>query len=247
MPLLLLLLLVFSPLAFSAACPKVDWDKTATLKRINDGDTITLENGRLVRFIGINTPEINHRNLEKSEPYALRAKKLLQRHIKAGDKVHLVFDRSRRDKYGRLLAYVYSRSGRNLAAMQLRAGLAKQWVVGKNDRFWQCLQKEQRMARLRKKGLWSGFSPLRAAQITMQQQGYQYIRGTISAITKSKKGLQFFLDRRLKVRISAANLRKFKANKRDFRLHDRVLLSGKVTFFAAKPQLTLYHPVQILP
>ncbi len=247
MPLLLLLLLVFSPLALSAACPKVDWDKTVTLKRINDGDTITLENGRLVRLIGINTPEINHRNKEKSEPYALRAKELLHRYIKPGDKVHLVFDRSRYDKYGRLLAYVYSRSGRNLAALQLRAGLAKQWVVGKNDRFWQCLQKEQDVARRRKKGLWSGFSALRAVQITSQDQGYQYISGTISAITKSKKGLQFLLDRKLKVRISAANLRKFTANQYQFRLHDRVLLSGKVTFSAAKPELTLYHPVQILP
>lgn len=241
-----LFLIIYSSLVF-ASCPNVGWDQTATLKLINDGDTITLEDGRLVRLIGINTPEINYRNKSKSEPYALQAKQLLQRYIKAGDKVHLLFDKSKHDKYGRMLAYVYSKTGRNLALLQLQAGLAKQLVVGKNDRFWHCFQKAQRHARLRKKGIWSGFSPLRATRIGKVNKGYQYISGRISEIIDNKKGMQFFLDRKLKVRISSANLKKFKANNIGFSVHDRLLLTGKLVFVAGKPQLTLYHPAQILP
>jgi micrococcal nuclease len=246
-PLLLLLFILFSPLAFSADCPDVDWDMSARVGLINDGDTITLDNGRLVRFIGINTPEINHRYKSRSEPYALKAKELLQRYVRVGDKVHLVFDKTRRDKYGRQLAYVYSKTGRNLALLQLKSGYAKQWVVGKNDRFWRCFQDVEKEARLRKRGIWSAFKPLRAGKITKEDKGYQYIRGQISRVVNSNKGIEFFLDRRVKVRISAANLKKFTANGIDFVNHDRILISGKVTFSGAKPQLRLYHPVQILP
>ena len=244
---LLLLLLAFFPLSLSAACPNLGWEQTATVKLINDGDTITLENGRLVRFIGINTPEINHRNKSKSEPYALQAKALLEKYIRVGDKVHLLFDKRKQDKYGRMLAYVYSKTGRNLALLQLQSGLAQQWVVGKNDRFWRCFQKAEKQARLRKKGVWSGFAPLHAARLTKDNKGYQYISGTISGITSNKKGMQFFLDRKLKVRISASNLKKFRANNINFLLHDRLSLTGKVISSGDKPQLTLYHPVQILP
>ena len=247
MPILLLLLFAFFPLSLSASCTNVDWDQTATVKLINDGDTITLENGRLVRFIGINTPEIKHRNKSRSEPYALQAKALVERYIKVGDKVHLVFDKRKQDKYGRLLAYVYSKGGRNLALLQLQSGLAKQLVIGKNDRFWRCFQKAQRQARLRKKGIWSGFIPLRAARLTKENKGYQYISGRISEITENKKEMQFFLDKKLKVRISAAKLKIFKVNHIDFSVHEKLLLTGKLVFVAGKPQLTLYHPAQILP
>lgn len=247
MPILLFLFVAFFPLSLSASCSNVGWDQTARVKLVNDGDTITLENGRLVRFIGIDTPEINHRNKSRSERYALQAKALVERYIRVGEKVHLVFDKRRRDKYGRLLAYVYSKTGRNLALLQLKSGLAKQLVIGKNDRFWRCFQKAEKQARLRRKGIWSGFAPLRAALITKENKGYQYIRGIISEITENKKGLQFFLDRRLKVRISASKLKKFKDNNISFRLHDRLLLTGKVTFSDQEPELTLYHPVQVLP
>lgn len=247
MPLLLSLLLALFPLSLFASCPNIGWDQTATLKKINDGDTITLENGRLVRFIGIDTPEINHRHKSKSEPYAQEAKKLLQRYMKVGDKVHLLFDKSKHDKYGRLLAYVYSKSGRNLGLLQLQSGFAKQWVVGKNDRFWHCFQKAERQARLRRKGVWSGFKPLSAVRITKGDKGYQYISGRVTALANDTRGMHFFLDKKLKVQISSANLKRFKANHMDFLLHDKLLLTGKVTFSAGKPQLTLYHPVQILP
>ncbi|WP_245597676.1 thermonuclease family protein [Psychromonas aquimarina] len=149
------ILFIFLPVQLYASCQKVDWDQTVTLKKINDGDTVTLTNGSLVRFIGINTPEINYRDKSLSEPFSFEAKQLLEKYIKAGDKLHLVFDKTKQDKYGRVLAYVYSKTGRNLALLQLQSGLAKQLVIGRNDRFWQCFQKAQRQARMRKKGLWS--------------------------------------------------------------------------------------------
>jgi len=242
----LLALLFFSCSVF-ASCPRLGWDETVKLKTINDGDTVTLENGRLVRFIGINTPEINHRNLSKSDPYALQAKALLERYIRPGDKLHLVYDKTKQDKYGRKLAYVYSKTGRNLALLQLQAGLATQLIIGKNDKFWRCFQNAERTARLRRKAIWSDIKPLHAKRLEKSDKGYVYIKGRITEIESNKKGVKLKLDKQLTVSISKTKLKLFKKNNIDFLLHEKLLLSGKLTFSRNKPKLTLYHPAQILP
>lgn len=230
-----------------ASCPHPAWDQTVTLERVNDGDTVTLSNGRLVRFIGINTPEINYSSLSHSEPLAVEAKALLTRYIKKGDKLHLLFDKIKVDRYGRILAYVYSQTGQNLSLLQLQTGFAQHWVIGKNDRFWSCFQNAERLARLRKKGIWSDFKPLKAAKLKKDDKGYAYISGHISSISKNSKGLQFFLDKKLKVQISSAKLKIFKKNNVNFLQHDKLLLTGKLIFRRGKPKLMLYHPAQILP
>ena len=243
--LFLLCLLVISSSIY-ASCPPVDWDETVILKRINDGDTVTLENDRLVRFIGIDTPEINYRDLSKSESYASQAKALLAQYIRPGDKLHLVYDKTKQDKYGRKLAYVYSKTGRNLALLQLQAGYAHHWVIGKNDKFWRCFHDAQEQARLAKKALWADFTPLSAGNLRKSDKGYHYISGTITSRQEYKGGLQLMLDSHLFVSISKANRHLFSDSGIDFQLHNSVLLSGKLVFSQSKPKLRLYHPAQIL-
>jgi len=246
MRLFIILFILFACPALLASCPYPPWEQTVRLKTINDGDTVTLEDGRLVRFIGINTPEINHGNLAKSEPYALEAKALLARYIHPGDKLHLVFDQTKQDKYGRLLAYVYSKTGRNLALLLLQKGYAKQWVIGKNDRFWRCFQDAERPARKRKRGVWKEFKALSASRLQNTDKGYTYIKGRISDIQATNGGLRLILDRHLLVTISRSNLSLFKKSGVQFVLHEKLLLSGKLIFSQGKPKMSLYHPVQIL-
>ena len=246
MPLFILLLIVFSSSVFSIACPYAEWEQTVVVQQINDGDTITLNNGKRVRFIGINTPEINYRYLHKSEPYALQAKALVEKYVRVGDPVHLVFDKTKHDKYGRLLAYVYTKTGRNLSALQLQNGFAKQWVIGKNDHFWQCFQRAEQQARKAKKGIWSAFEPLRVPQLTKKNKGYHYIRGEITKLSRTSKGLLFELDNKLNVWINHSNLIKFTNNNLEFHQGDTLLLSGKIFFSREQFRMNLYHPVQIL-
>ncbi|MCG6200807.1 thermonuclease family protein [Psychromonas antarctica] len=247
MRILVVLLFALLPVPLLADCAQVAWDQTVILKQINDGDTVTLENGRLVRFIGINTPEINYRYKSRSDPYAFDAKQLLQRYIKVGDKLHLVFDKTKKDKYGRLLAYVYSKSGRNLALLQLQSGFATHWVIGQNDRFWQCFQQAEQQSRARNSGIWSNFKPLSAANLTEADHGYQYIRGRISDLKQDKRGIRFKLDKKLQVIIHAKQLQRFKENGVNLLLNEQLLLSGKLTFRHGQAKLSLYHPAQILP
>jgi micrococcal nuclease len=86
--------------------------------KVIDGDTIELETGEHVRLIGIDTPE--SRKNEKAKKDSLRTRTDLDTIVKMGleakkilnkivyhKKIRLEFDVTQRDKYGRLLAYVY--------------------------------------------------------------------------------------------------------------------------------------------
>ena len=70
-----------------------------------DGDTILLESGESVRYLGIDTPETNHprRGLECYGPEATER----NRELVEGELVRLEFDTTDRDAYERLLRYVY--------------------------------------------------------------------------------------------------------------------------------------------
>ena len=77
------------------------------VKFVYDGDTILLESGEKVRYLGIDAPELNEAGKEDDECMAWEAKarnmKLLER-----DDVRIVKDPGvNKDKYGRLLRYVY--------------------------------------------------------------------------------------------------------------------------------------------
>lgn len=78
------------------------------VKRVTDGDTITLENGKVVRYIGIDAPE----SVDPRKPIQCYAKEasIKNKELVEGQVVGLEKDISETDKYGRLLRYVYKDS-----------------------------------------------------------------------------------------------------------------------------------------
>ncbi|WP_372880770.1 thermonuclease family protein [Psychromonas sp.] len=247
MRLLIFFLVMLFPAFLWADCPDLAWHKTVTLKKINDGDTVTLDSGELVRFIGINSPEIDHINISKSQPFALAAKEALAGQIKKGDKLRLIFDHTRRDKYGRLLAYVFTQTGQNLALLQLKSGFAQHWVIGKNDLLWLCFQAAEQQARSAKKGIWANFRPLKAGELSEKDKGYQYIVGEISELKETKKSLEIILDGNLTVKLDKKNVNFFETSGTKIQLHNSILLTGNLKWIAGQLQLTITHPAQILP
>ncbi|MDD4611198.1 MAG: thermonuclease family protein, partial [Patescibacteria group bacterium] len=76
--------------------------------RVIDGDTIVLTTGEYVRYIGVNTPELNEPGAQDDECLAWVARIRNMKLLSSG-KFRLVKDKSAdKDKYGRLLRYVYS-------------------------------------------------------------------------------------------------------------------------------------------
>lgn len=97
---------------------------TGVVKSITDGDTFRLEDGRAVRFIGIDTPELHDNQHGKAGCFANAAKDSLASLIPVGSTVHLVPDHTRIDRYGRTLAYVELPGGSDVGLLQVQFGAA---------------------------------------------------------------------------------------------------------------------------
>ena len=84
-------------------------DGTATVVAVSDGDTIDVDFGgdvEPVRLLGIDTPETHHPT-KPVECFGAEASARTAELLPEGTEVHLVRDVEARDRYGRLLAYVY--------------------------------------------------------------------------------------------------------------------------------------------
>ncbi len=130
--------------------------------KIIDGDTIKVRywgKEESIRLIGIDTPEskVNtkaKRDAEKTgqdikiiTSMGKRATKYVSSLVKPGHKVTIEFDVEQRDRYDRLLGYVYLSNGKMLNEEIVKAGYAN---VKYQDRFLKAYQE----ARERKRGLW---------------------------------------------------------------------------------------------
>lgn len=79
--------------------------ETGVVKRVLDGDTIELVDGRRVRYIGINSPEMTDKRKDIL-CFANMAKEENQRLV-LGKTIEMEKDISDKDKYDRLLRYVW--------------------------------------------------------------------------------------------------------------------------------------------
>jgi micrococcal nuclease len=121
---------------------------------ISDGDTIVLGGGERVRYNGINAPEIAHEDHRKSaEPHGNAAKRFNIKLVKA-KKVRLEFDIERRDRYGRLLAYVFLSDGTFVNVEMVANGVAYFLEGTVKKRYGKLLLKAQREAMSTRQGLW---------------------------------------------------------------------------------------------
>ncbi len=131
------------------AAARAEW---ATVARVNDGDTFVLADGRRVRLIGVDAPEIDHER-RIAEPCGFEAREAVRRMVEGG-RVRLALDRETRDRYGRVLAYVYLEDGAMVNAELLRGGLAMVLYRQPNVTHHGTFLDIQREAMAARRGLW---------------------------------------------------------------------------------------------
>lgn len=88
--------------------------------QVLDGDTIILENGERVRLIGVDTTEKSH-PLKPVEYFSEEATQFTKQLLE-GKEVRLEYDKEKRGKYGRLLAYIYLMDGTLVNAEIIKQG-----------------------------------------------------------------------------------------------------------------------------
>ncbi|HSI80580.1 MAG TPA: thermonuclease family protein [Solirubrobacterales bacterium] len=127
---------------------------TATVTRVVDGDTVAVEidgSEDSVRYIGVDTPE----SVAPGEPvecFGPEASRFNARLVE-GEEIRLVFDAERRDRYGRLLAYVYA-GDVFVNAELIRRGFATTLTIPPNDSFADRFERLADRASEAGRGLW---------------------------------------------------------------------------------------------
>lgn len=124
--------------------------------KVIDGDTIKINyNGKHenIRFLLIDTPELNDSQWDGPQPYAIEAKEKVEQILKEG-KVEIEIGVQERDKYGRLLGYLYS-DGESVQEALLQEGLARVAYVYNDKRHLDRYRELEREAKRLKKGIWS--------------------------------------------------------------------------------------------
>lgn len=147
----LLAVLVFAYTLTGAMVVRAEeWSR---VRRVIDGDTLETEERQRVRLVGVDAPE--YRPWEGiAEPYGKEAGLFLRRHL-TGRPVRLVRDRSDRDRYGRLLRYVFTEDGEMVNARLVREGLAEVKAYPPDTTRQSELMQAQSEARSSRRGLWA--------------------------------------------------------------------------------------------
>ena len=133
--------------------------ETARVAAVVDGDTLDVTRaGRpeRVRLLGVDTPE----TVDPHRPvgcYGPEASAFTHRRL-LGRSVRLTFDRQRRDRYGRLLAYVEV-DGHSFNDELLAGGYARLLVIPPNGRHGRAMLDTELAARSARRGLWGACSP----------------------------------------------------------------------------------------
>lgn len=139
------------------------------LIRVVDGDTIVIDyNGshEKIRLIGIDTPEASinpktHRDAKRSKTdvdtiiaQGKKATTFVEQVFMDEEFVLVEFDVQKRDRYQRLLGYIYLIDGRMLNEMIVRSGYASLMTIPPNIKYKKRFLNAYKAARKEKLGLW---------------------------------------------------------------------------------------------
>jgi endonuclease YncB( thermonuclease family) len=251
------LCLLFFPVFFSALPAAADsnclndqhgkpYDEVSKIRYIHDGDTLHLSDGRKVRLIGINTPELA-RDGKPAEPFAMEAKNTLKSLFKDEKSIALLYGKDKKDHYGRILAHALLNDGQNVQAILLKQGYARVITVPPNTQFVSCYLEIEREARCNKTGLWRNADLLVAKDLQNHHKGFQLIQGTVEHININKKGLWLTLDNKLTIGIRPEDQFLFDTEAINNMLNQSIIVRGWVNK-SKKPTpfyIRVRHPLSI--
>ncbi|TCI04489.1 thermonuclease family protein [Corallincola luteus] len=244
---LLIALLPVASVGFAVECIPPEYNDSGVVKYVNDGDTFTLHDGRKIRLLGIDAPEVEHLYPEKSEALALPATDLLKSLLPEGSSVSLRHDVRVKDKYGRTLAVVVNQQRQNVSEALLKAGLARQYWIPPNYYGWFCYQLHERQARAARVGLWAlaENQPRSAVSVQPESRRQVDVVGKITRIEDSPKSLHLVLDNRIYVELDKQHLELFSEFNLRTQLLETVRITGRVYDAYDRLRMRLEHPWQL--
>ncbi len=223
---------------FANECAIREIDAWVDLQYVVDGDTIHLKDGRSVRLIGVNAPEVANKH-KAAEPLATESKKNLAAILAKSKKIGLKYGQEKYDRYLRTLAHVFLESGVNVQASQLKRGMAAHIIIPPNLRQQNCYAKHEELARSKKRGIWaeSRFQQISSDELSIQSRGFYFVSGRVHDIKQNKTTIWLFTDDKFAFRIEQDDLNFFKKLRPFQLLGQKIAVKGWV--FPYKNQLNM--------
>lgn len=217
----------------------------ARVATVSDGDSLVLADGRALRLIGINAPELG-KDGTPDEPLARAARTELERLV-AGKRVHLTLDEEHNDRYGRLLAHVTLLDGGSVAERLLEQGLACVIAVSPNLLNLARHLDVEASARRAKRGLWGHayFMPRAADALHTHDTGFRFVHGRVQRVGESRNNVYLDLGERLSVMIAHADWQRYFSGRPADYLHQTIEVRGWVTEQNDKLRIRVHHPAMI--
>jgi endonuclease YncB( thermonuclease family) len=238
-------LLLFSLKAISQeGCePPADAERVE-VGSVLDGDTLRLKDGRDIRLIGIDTPELG-RDGRPDMPGAMAAKGALLRLVKQSrNQLYLRQGREEFDRHRRNLAHLYTQKGDNLTAELLTQGLGYQIAIPPNLRHLSCYRKAEAGARARSLGLWRN-PILKARELTGDETGFHILRGEVIRVGRSRSALWLNLDGGVAIRITWDDWAGFSLSDPDLLLGREIAFRGWLYIRKGEQRVRIRHPSAI--
>lgn len=173
-----------------------------SVKKVYDGDTVQLDDGRKIRLLGINTPEIQHRD-KQAEAGGQEAKDWLLGKI-LHKRVRLEFDTEKTDKYGRTLAYLFTENNELINLSLVRQGLATLSIYPPNLLYVNELMAAQEEAEKDKVGLWAlaDYAVIPVSRLTEAGHiGWTRLSGKITDIHTTARFIYLIFSNQMDARI----------------------------------------------
>lgn len=179
----------FSPVASAGELADLKDGGWARVSVVVDGDTLTLDDGRHVRLVGIQAPKLPlGRPNFRAWPLGEEAKAALQR-LTLDQRVHLRLAPMAKDRHGRVLAHLVTEDGLWLQGELLKRGLARVYTFPDNRILAGDLLALERQARGDGLGIWAlPYYALRTPENVRHDVGtFQIVEGRVFDTAKIKK------------------------------------------------------------
>lgn len=223
------------------------------IKRVIDGDTVELSDGRMARYIGIDCPESKKKTssgwVEANQPFAAEAKTVNEELVSKGSIV-FEFDACKLDKYNRLLVYCYVVvEGRKIFVQSelLKRGLAYLYTFPPNVKYTDILVESLKEAKYHKLGVWSldlDIDVKDAWQFIGQRKA---VTGKVKSVFSTPKTVCLKLDG-LKVVIFDKDMATFIKQRHDPTVvyeGKKIRVFGLIKKYKGRPEIIANHPSQI--
>lgn len=245
---LVVLLSVFSLAGWGSEfkCKTADIGEWSKVSYVYDGDTVKLNDGRIVRLIGIDTPERARRG-KPAEQFADKATTRLRDLISHSAQIGLQYESERFDKYGRTLAHLHLNDRTNIAERLLVEGLATSLVFPPNVKNIECLIAAENHAQKSQKGIWRllQYRPKHVSAIAPGDLGFTRLLGRVTAIKAIKKGRLLLLDGPVKLYIAKTDAHYFTTKVLEALVGTKIEVQGQLYRYKKQQQIKIAHPLMI--